>query len=141
LIRSLFIGFLILSALTAKGAGFQIVNNLNITPDMLPDLINAAVSACAEISGASSLNRDTIVEKDYSFGKHQKAIKSIKTSKSIKSGSLSFGDEFDDLPVHAWPAVLFDDPGLCGSVSIHVLVRVLSGESGRTSGLSPPYML
>ena len=53
MIRSLFIGFLILSALTSKGAEAQIVTSTNITPAMLRDIISAA-SACAEKSDVTS---------------------------------------------------------------------------------------
>lgn len=43
--RSLFIGFLILSALTSKGVGVQInQNNTNISADMLLELFNAAAA-------------------------------------------------------------------------------------------------
>lgn len=130
MIRSLLVGFLILSALTTKGAGFQIVNNLNITPEMLPDIINAAVSSCAEISGVPSADRDILAKKNYSHDKYKKAYKTIRNG---------FEYEFSDQALPALPAVRYDDSGLCGSVICLTPDHVLPGESGLTSGLSPPY--
>ena len=47
--RSLLIGFLILSALTSKGAGAQLVNtNLNISADMLLEFFNSVSAQTAK---------------------------------------------------------------------------------------------
>jgi hypothetical protein len=54
-LRSLFIGFLILSTLTSKGVGVQINQNAALSADMLLNLYNAAVAYAdrqAEFSAA-----------------------------------------------------------------------------------------
>lgn len=56
--RSLFIGFLILSALTSKGVGIQIDQNTNIPAGNLLDIYNAAVAFAERQSGLSDTKRD-----------------------------------------------------------------------------------
>jgi hypothetical protein len=59
LIRSIFIGFLILSTLTAKGAGTQIAAGTCGSVSALKELISAA-SACAEKTAGSSCESSRI---------------------------------------------------------------------------------
>ncbi len=53
MIRSIFIGFLILSTLTAKGAGIQIAASTSGTASALRDLISAASSHAERAVGSS----------------------------------------------------------------------------------------
>lgn len=46
--RSLFIGFLILSAITSRNAGIQINQSTDLSPDILLQLFNTAFSCCDE---------------------------------------------------------------------------------------------
>lgn len=133
MIRSLFIGFLILSALTTKGAGFQIVSNLNITPDTLPNIIGAAASACAERSSGSSSAGDRYIRRNYSFGTHRKGCGVIRKS------LLSLENELNDLAALTGSAPVCDDLRQCGSSEHYIQAQMCTGEFCRTSGLSPPY--
>jgi len=139
LIRSLFIGFLILSALTSKGTGVQIVNNFNIAPGMLPDIINAAASACAEkasglcnVADRSALTYSNRLSKDdQSFRQNSRGF--------TAPGKSLIESRFNEYATQTGTIIPYDDLPQCGLCMQNAPVGPCSAEPCRTSGLSPPY--
>ncbi len=123
MIRSLFIGFLILSALTSKGAEAQIVTSTNITPAMLRDIISAA-SACSEKSAVTSCDNGR--------------VSCYNSLESGKSYLLSFNHNRSEVFIVTTPtdgdSCLKQCCGItdCGAVCTH------NGMYSCMSGLSPP---
>lgn len=124
MIRNIFIGFLILSALTTKGAEAQIAASTNITAVALRDLISAA-SACAEKSAVPS----------FESGR----ISSCSSFESVNSHILSLNNNNNEVFIVTPPSDCnacpvrsdaVEDCGSCGTDKGMYCCR---------SGLSPPY--
>lgn len=91
--RSLFIGFLILSALTSKGAGYQINQNItNISADTLFELFNAAAAHAEKQAELSDAGTDGVLLNNASGS--FVAIEEL--LKSIRQGSPVVWDAPDD---------------------------------------------
>jgi hypothetical protein len=123
LIRSIFIGFLILTTLTANDAGVQIAAGTSGTAAALRDIINAASAYAEKTAGTSG---------------EGSLISSCKGLKSVNSHLLSLNDGSE---VYTAVSSSEGDIGLvcfggiyeCGSS------RVDKGMYCCRSGLSPPY--
>ena len=88
--RSLFIGFLILSALTSKGAGVQINQNItNISADMLLELFNAAVAHADKQAELSVAGPDEVLlsNSSGSGGAIEELLKSIRQGSPVVGGA------------------------------------------------------
>ncbi|HEX2944459.1 MAG TPA: hypothetical protein VHT96_00710 [Clostridia bacterium] len=125
--RSLLIGFLILSALTSKGAGAQIVNaNLNISADMLLEFFNsvsAQTAKNAEISPAKA-ERGLL---SYALSDNKAVIPF--RAMSPRNNAFTWYDPIDKSIFRAVSWEIY--PGQ--------ILYYRSGVFSHVSGLSPPY--
>ncbi len=126
MIRSLFIGFLILSALTTRGAEAQIVVTRNISTVVLKDLFGT-ISSCAENAAGSSSEYCRI-----------SGIDSLKTLKANLSSINS--NSSNEVFIMTAPS----DGNICLMRSFDTLesisFRINWRMHGCTSGLSPPIL-
>ncbi len=114
MIRSIFIGFLILSALTTKGAEAQIAASTRISAAALKELISA-VSACAGKAASPSCesihNEDTLSDNSSSESIRSDSILSdsrriinCSSFESINSHILSFNNNNREVFIIAIPS-------------------------------------
>ena len=124
MIRSIFIGFLILSTLTTKGAEAQIAASTNISAVALRDLISAA-SACAEKAGGTSCESSRIIN--------------CSSFESINSHILSLNNNSNEVFIVALPSDgnLFLARG--EGIQDFAALPTDKGMYCCKSGLSPPY--
>ncbi|HPP34942.1 MAG TPA: hypothetical protein PK767_01700 [Clostridiales bacterium] len=149
MIRGLFIGFLILSALMPKSAEIQIVNIMNMA-NLLPDLPDPG-TACTD--KACGLNRpggcctakDPGAEQSnagepraFAAWEIRKAAAAIR-NEILPSGSASSASGQRDIPVVAEPVAIYDSPSLIRYIGQGGNIPVRSGERCFMSGLSPPF--
>lgn len=125
--RSLLISFLILSALTSKGAEAQIVKtNLNISADMLLELFNSVPAQTARNAGLTNAQADrALIAYTLSTGRAVLPLRAI----SPKSNAFIWYDPIDKFIFRTVPSEI--RPSLISYCRNGVLSRV--------SGLSPPY--
>ena len=126
MLRSLLIGFLILSALTSKGAGAQIVkDDLNISADMLLEFFN---SVSVQSSKAAELSAANTVRSPYAYTSFNKDQIKPLISKLRQIGPITIpgqNNQMDYVPVGA---MVFHKAVLPTSQQVYYCV----------SGLSPP---
>ncbi len=127
MLRSLLIGFLILSALTSKGAEAQIVNaNLNISADMLLELFNSVTAQTARNAELSSAPADrALLAFTLSNGKAVVPFRAI----SSKNNVFAWYDPIDKSIFRTVFSKIFSAQ----------ILYFRSGVFSHVSGLSPPY--
>jgi len=127
LFRSLLIGFLILSALTSKGAGAQIIStNLNISADMLLELFNSVSAQTARNAELSNVQADrALITCALSNGKTVLPFRTI----SPKNNAFTWYDPVDKSIYRA----------VYSEIRPGQILYCRSGVFSHVSGLSPPF--
>jgi len=146
LIRGLFIGFLILSALMPKSAEIQIVNIMNMA-NLLPDPETACTDkacgpnrpgGCCDVKDPGAVKRHAGDPSASAALEIRKAAGAIRYE-ILPSGSASSASGQRDIPVAAEPVAIYDGPSLIRYIGQGADMPVRSGERYFTSGLSPPF--
>ncbi len=121
--RSLFIGFLILSAITSRNAGIQINQITDLSPDILLQLFNADFSSYDGQTELSETDAALLVSA------HKDVSASIEHTKTRQK----------ELPFWHAPAIYAFTTVLCFTVPIFLKQKYCSDIYLGITDLSPPY--
>lgn len=126
MLRNLLIGFLILSALTSKGAGVQTVkSDLSISTDMLLEFFNSVSVQSSKAAGLSTAVTDRSAYVRTSFGSNQ--LKPLLTGLE-QTGTTALPGQYDLAEHLSESGMVSRKPVLFASQLVYCCV----------SGLSPP---